>query len=469
MRVFLFGIVFLLALAAKNSHACSAFTLISNQRVVMAKSYDWDIGIGVVLSNSQGKRQAIPTGYAPPMNWNAQYGSITFNQYGRFMPNGGMNEAGLAIEVLWLDDTRYPEPVTDRVLNELQWVQYHLDCFATVDEVVRSNEEITIVPIFAKLHYYVADRHGNSAVIEFINGNRVVHYGDNLICKAITNDTYDHSLAYQTAPLEAKSKGYNSSFNRFTRLYGELQGNPKQQDEGLVDKAFSLLESVWSRGWTKWNIVYDLTNLKVYYKSNIISARKEFLLSSFNFSEGSNSLFVDISTFLAGEVSDKFIPFEEVTNFELLSNSARLTGIELPGNMVELMAVHPSKIEEMTMAMGKFYSSVGNIVINVTGLKTNYGSVSIGLFNSEEGFNKQRPQGGGRVRITNGIAQVVIYNVPLGKDYAIGYYHDANSNERLDVNIIKIPKERYGFSGSGKRSFEKAKFSLNQKELLLTL
>ena len=42
--------------------------------------------------------------------WTAQYGSITFNQYGRELPTGGINEAGLVVESMALSEARYPEP-----------------------------------------------------------------------------------------------------------------------------------------------------------------------------------------------------------------------------------------------------------------------------------------------------------------------------------------------------------------------
>jgi penicillin V acylase-like amidase (Ntn superfamily) len=31
---------------------------------------------------------------------------VTFNQYGRNFPSGGMNEAGLVIELMWLEGSR---------------------------------------------------------------------------------------------------------------------------------------------------------------------------------------------------------------------------------------------------------------------------------------------------------------------------------------------------------------------------
>ena len=50
-------------------------------------------------------------------------------------------------------------------------------------------------------------------------------------------------------------------------------------------------------------------------------------------------------------------------------------------------------------------------------------------------------------------------------DYAIAIYHDRNANQKLDSNMLGIPKEPYGFSGTsrsltGPATWEQARFSL---------
>lgn len=47
-------------------------------------------------------------------------------QYGRNFPTGGMNEAGLVIELMWLDGSRYPVPDARPAVDNLQWIQYNL-------------------------------------------------------------------------------------------------------------------------------------------------------------------------------------------------------------------------------------------------------------------------------------------------------------------------------------------------------
>ncbi len=56
-------------------------------------------GFCKIISKSSGWLQ---------VHWTAVYGSISFNQYGKEFPTGGMNEKGLVVELMWLDETKFP-------------------------------------------------------------------------------------------------------------------------------------------------------------------------------------------------------------------------------------------------------------------------------------------------------------------------------------------------------------------------
>ena len=56
------------------------------------------------------------------------------------------------------------------------------------------------------------------------------------------------------------------------------------------------------------------------------------------------------------------------------------------------------------------------------------------------------------------------FELPQGR-YAIGVFHDANRNNRLDTGLFGIPKEQFGFSNGasgrfGPPSFADAGFEL---------
>jgi Penicillin V acylase and related amidases len=445
-----------------NGFSCSSFCLKTHGQVIMGKSYDWSTNSGVLLTNLRGPRVSMPVGNVPTFTWLAKYGSITFNQYGQFLPNGGMNEAGLAIEVLWLDDTEYPTLDVQKPLNELQWVQYMLDNCSNVEEVVTAANTLCIVPLFAKLHYFIADSTGNAAVVEFINGKMEVHFGSHLQCNAITNDPYSSSFEYFTHGSSLTTGGYNASLNRFSRLAKEL-GLEESTRMGVTpaDIGFGILNKVWVKNWTKWNIVYNLTNRTISFKSDISLPIKTVTMSSFNFEANGRVLFSNVNSFYAGKIEEHFELLTPSINEQIMRAGVMQVGIPISTIFVHLLASYPSQETELSKEINQRCDTLGTLIIEVKNLKFNGGLMSIGLFNSEQGFKSLKPINGGKVGVHNGVAKLVIYNLPLNHEYAVSYYHDENGNGKLDMNRLGIPVEPYGFSGSGARKYSKAKFLLN--------
>ena len=106
-----------LVLLPCEARACSTFCLErggsrvgETREVVFGKNYDFGIGYGMLVVNKRGvAKTSLVDAPNRPATWTSRYGSLTFNQFGREFPMGGMNEAGLAVELMWLDAARYPE------------------------------------------------------------------------------------------------------------------------------------------------------------------------------------------------------------------------------------------------------------------------------------------------------------------------------------------------------------------------
>jgi len=186
-----------LLLITQRALACTSFCLQRGDKVVFSKNYDWHLDQGMIIINKRdvAKHAMLLDPNENPANWVSKYGSVTFNQYGREMPNGGVNEKGLAVEMLMLDKSKFPAPDDRPAL--IAWVQYQLDNCANVKEVIDSNNRVRISPDMpVPVHFIACDRKGNTAIIEFLDGKLVCHTGEELPVKAITNNTYDDSLAY---------------------------------------------------------------------------------------------------------------------------------------------------------------------------------------------------------------------------------------------------------------------------------
>jgi len=186
---------------------------------------------------------------------------VTFNQFGKGFPMDGMNDAGLVVALMWLDGTEYPAPDQRPALTVLEWIQYQLDNYATVAEVLENAEKVRITRGGTPLHYLIADRSGASATIEFLGGQLVVHTGNTLPTANLTNDRYDDSVRdlnkRRTMPTGV------DSLARFSRTAMLM----RQADEHrpLVGQAFDILRSVAQPGWTRWSVVYDMTNGSVHW------------------------------------------------------------------------------------------------------------------------------------------------------------------------------------------------------------
>ncbi len=212
----------LLVVAARPALPCSAFLREGPAGPVMGKSYDWDDERGLVLVNKRGmeKRALVLSPGPTPATWRSSLSSVTFNQYGRELPNGGINEAGLAVEVLVLPDTAYEKPDGRPVVTELGLVQYLLDQASTTSEAIELARKVRVAPVNARLHYFLCDAQAACATLEFLRGSLVVSTTGAMPVRAVTNSTYAASTRVLTAPAE-KARG---SLGRFGSCTSSARG-----------------------------------------------------------------------------------------------------------------------------------------------------------------------------------------------------------------------------------------------------
>src|SRR5215468_9158416 len=218
-----FGLVGLIVAPALS---CTTVCLLDKGRAVVAYNYDFYPPEGLVLVNKRGTRKISLLGPQGAV-WTAAYGSVTFNQFGRDNPMTGINEKGLMVSQMWLDETRYPPADTRPVISILEWIQYNLDRHASVAEVLADAEAVcpwSQTPI----HYLVADAAGDAAALEFLDGKLVVHRGATMPIRALANSTYaDSAAAFEKAKgVAPKSTASLDRFVRAAMLAGETSGDP---------------------------------------------------------------------------------------------------------------------------------------------------------------------------------------------------------------------------------------------------
>ena len=312
--------LFLLLLYSASSFACSTFLLSGNGQLLFGRNYDWVTGNGMVLVNARGVQK---TSFTPNrekgISWVSSCGSITFNQYGKEFPHGGMNEKGLVVELMWLSETVYPGADNRGTLNELQWIQYQLDNCATVEEVIATDRLLRInhqdaVP----LHYLVADANGHAATIEFIKGKMVVHTGASLTKPVLTNTIYSEAI---TKIQSGSAPSGDNSLERFAtacRMVTDFQKTPTK--ENGVDYAFRILDRVAQGDFTKWRIVYDIKARQIHFITT--GKRKQLALNDFDFRCTESSTYFNLEDQRGGTITPYFDILTFDKNKQLLQRSA---------------------------------------------------------------------------------------------------------------------------------------------------
>lgn len=98
-----------------------------------------------------------------------------------------------------------------------------------------------------------------------------------------------------------------------------------------------------------------------------------------------------------------------------------------------------------------------NLKIEISNIEQQKGSIFIAVFKPGDAFPEGKPVEAKKVNVTGA---TVTATIPLEPgQYAVALFHDVNSNNKMDKNMLGIPKEPYGFSMNFKPRMSKPKFS----------
>lgn len=345
----------LLWCSAVSSFGCTAFMLArEGEHTLFAKSYDWNIEDGMILTNKANvNKTALALVPVLRANWRSKYGSLTFNQHGRELPVSGVNNQGLAVEVLWLDSAKHAPPDGRPTVNELQWVQWALDQFSTVDALIQAVDTVQIVPVHAAVHYLACDAGGTCATIEFLSdepgSKAVIHSGNTLPYPVLANLTYEDSLKKVTEGEFQGLGGKNgipvdfSSATRFARIAAALIQKPIPS----IETANGLLKDVYveaapgRKTQTEWNIIYDLTEKQVTYSTRSIRADRTIELKHFEFDcrKDPEVKMLSMQKLPGLLVAQEFVPYTTAANRQLMKTS--FAGLPIPPLAMEAGARYP--------------------------------------------------------------------------------------------------------------------------------
>ncbi len=108
--------------------------------------------------------------------------------------------------------------------------------------------------------------------------------------------------------------------------------------------------------------------------------------------------------------------------------------------------------------------------INITGIRNTSGSIRLGFYTTNEGFEKEQPllvKVLPKESVKNGVLTYTYTGLKPGT-YGLAILDDENNNDKMDYGLI-LPKEGFGFSnyyhtGLSKPTFDKFKFILKNED-----
>jgi choloylglycine hydrolase len=251
---------------------------------------------------------------------------VTFNQISREFPCGGMNEAGLVVEVMVVLTPSKAKPDMRPVITTLQWIQYQLDNYATVAEVVAHASDLCIrEQASVPLHYLVGDETGAAATIEVFRGKVVCHTGADLPVKVLTNDNYRRSYyamrRFQNFNGDQPEPLDRGSLIRFIRASRRVEEFTPRSVPEAVDYAFETLHIAFMADRTKWTIVYDIAGRRIYFRTYTRPDIRYVDLGPLDFSCRTPVQMMDINKRAAGDVTGKFMNYTSEANRELVGKA----------------------------------------------------------------------------------------------------------------------------------------------------
>jgi len=306
---------------------------------VSARNMDWfeNMATDVWVFPRGMQRAGLPESDGNPLRWTSRYGSIAASVYD-IATADGVNEAGLGMHMLWLDEADYGQ--RDSALPGLcisLWGQFFLDNFATVAESVQYAHEspfqVVTVPFSgaeyaATAHLQLEDSTGDIAVFEYVEGTLNIFH--DRAYRVMTNSPVfekqiENLKQYKGFGGTADLPGTSDAADRFVRAayYMQHLRTPNSALEAIAG-AISVARNVaqpfidLSRPHadtspTLWRTVIDHTDLTYYFESTMSPYLTWIDASTLSFAEGTPVMRLplsnDIGSF-AGDSSDRLVPSE---------------------------------------------------------------------------------------------------------------------------------------------------------------
>jgi len=304
----------------------------SEGNIITGRSMDWMEDIKTDLWAFPAGMSRTSCDDASAVKWISKYGSVIASGY-NLGATDGINTQGLNANLLYLANADYGKlSPGQNSLNVLNWAQYVLDNYATVDEAVKKfgknqfHMKAKLLPdgTYPGVHLSLSDSTGDNAIFEYVEGQLIVHH--NKSYTVMTNEpTFDKQLVlndYWQALKGSFLPGTSEPSDRFVRASYYLNQAPLKADEQQsIAVVFSIIRNV-SQPITKinsdrpnqaptiWRSVADLKRLVYYFENtnrpNVFWVN--LIKLNLNVGDSPKKLLLSNGEVYAGEVSSYFVP-----------------------------------------------------------------------------------------------------------------------------------------------------------------
>ncbi|GAL10280.1 choloylglycine hydrolase [Vibrio astriarenae] len=273
------------------------------------------------------------------ITWTSKYASFFVAMYNAASTDG-MNEKGLSANALYFAEADYGDYTqSDKPkISVGAWTQYFLDNFATVSEAVEAMRGdlpfVIAAPLLANgrpatAHVSLSDISGDSAILEYLDGELVIHHGSEF--KVMTNSpTYDEQIAinkyWKLVGGNRALPGTINAADRYVRSSYLLETTPKFSDgEEAVAATISLMRSIGvplgmadpdhpNISATLWRTYADHSSKRYYFESASSPSLFYVEFDGLNIDQGAPVLMTKVSgpLHLNGNINNQLQPAEMI-------------------------------------------------------------------------------------------------------------------------------------------------------------
>ncbi len=260
-----------------SQNACSAFSFrgTDGDRYV-ARNFDSTANpVMLVVTSPDDAFKSISAVDMTHLGFNSERAPKTFDTKllgAPYYPTDGVNEKGISVSILQVHFSRKEKNDEKTTLSVYAVVRLVLDYADSIDKAVELIDEYNIYFDSAMMsHFFIADADGNSAVIEFVNGETNIIRNDrsyqaasnfNSSEESFDDDGYVHPEEYRKWLTNSSASAYDSDFGEYIRYDYMLDSLYNSSGILSLDDAFDLLETVASPSKLQYSVVYNLTDLQ---------------------------------------------------------------------------------------------------------------------------------------------------------------------------------------------------------------